>query len=202
MKKLISKKRKISYDSDDEDSNYGEAMGAEIKRNHIYLNGEINKDSITDLIDEIDRVSYDIIKVMFKYDIPTLPIYLHINSSGGCVHSAFRACDKILKNPVYIYTVVDGYCASAATFISIVGHKRFASQHSYFLIHQLSHGHGGKLRDLKDSLTNCKNIDKRIKELYLSKTKMDSKHLDSLIKKELEFNVDKALELGFIDSIY
>ena len=58
--------------SEDDD---GWVESSEIKCNHIYLEGDITQESSTDLINEIDRVSFDIIKIKFKYDIKDLPIY-------------------------------------------------------------------------------------------------------------------------------
>lgn len=192
---------KRSFSQVDESSDDGWVEGSEIKRNHLFLEGDITQESTTELISEIDRVSYDIIKMQFSYDIKELPIYLHINSRGGDVHQAFRIVDKILKNPIKVITIADGYVASAATFILIVGHQRWSTLHSYFLIHELSTGHEGKLRDLKDSVRNCKRIDKRISALYIKYTTIPENRLVSKLKKEREFDVDEALSLGFIDTI-
>ena len=39
---------------------------------------------------------------------------------------------------ISIYTVIEGYTASAGTLISVYGRKRFIRKNTYMLIHQLS----------------------------------------------------------------
>jgi len=46
----------------------------------------------------------------------TPPIILHINSFGGSLFHGLSGLDKILKCKVEVRTIVDGCCASAATF--------------------------------------------------------------------------------------
>ena len=185
----------------DSENDYGESNVGQIIKNHIYLRGEIDRDSIDDLITNIDEVTYDIIKIKFKYDIDSIKIYLHIDSEGGGVHQSFRAIDKIKRNKIPIVTIADGYIASAATLIFLSGSERWCTRHSYFLIHQLRSLHHGKICDLKDELKNCVRIENRIKQFYLNHTRIPKAKLEQQLKRELEFDANAALGLGMIDKI-
>ena len=59
----------------------------------------------------------------------------------------FNVVDVIERSPTPIYTYIDGYAASAATLISIAGHKRFMGKHSLMLLHELSGGNEGTYKD-------------------------------------------------------
>lgn len=199
ISRLCSAKKRSFDEIDSEDDGWIDS--SEVKRNHLYLEGSITQENISDLLSEIDRVSYDIIKIKFQFDLEDIPIYLHINSEGGEVHQAFRVVDKIKRNPVKVVTIGDGFVGSAATFIMIAGHHRQSTPNTHFLIHQLSSGCQGKISDLKDSTKNCKRIQERIARYYTEWTKLDTKKVESMLRKEREFDAEKALEFGLVDEL-
>ena len=82
-----------------------------------------------------------------KYD----DIFLHIQSYGGNVHDALSSVDTILNSEIPITTIIEGYAASAATLISIVGDYRYIFKNAYMLVHQLSSEFFGKKCDIDDS---------------------------------------------------
>ena len=55
-----------------------------------------------------------------EYSIEPPAIYLHINSDGGGIFDGFAGMDAILKCKTPIVTVIDGCCASAGTFLSLL----------------------------------------------------------------------------------
>ena len=73
-----------------------------------------------------------------------------------------------MKTPVYTY--VDGFAASAATLISVVGKKRFMTKNSLMLIHQLSGADSGKFYELQDQMSNMQILMNKINKIYLNKT--------------------------------
>jgi len=105
---------------------------------------------------------------MFK--IEPKPIYLHINSYGGCIFSAFTAIDFITNSSIPIYTIIEGASASAATLISVCGKKRYMCKNASMLIHQLSSGMIGKMSTLDDQYINLNEMMKKIKDIYLTNT--------------------------------
>ena len=135
------------------------------------------------------------------FEKPT--IHLHINCYGGYVDAGVSIMDTILalKKDVNIYTYVEGAAASAATFISMVGTKRFITRHSRMLIHQLSAACWGKYRDMKDDIENHDNLMIMIKEFYKEFTKVPMKELDEILDHDLWWDAKKCLELKLVDEI-
>jgi len=106
---------------------------------------------------------------------------------------------KLLKTPVYTY--IDGFAASAATLMSVCGKRRFMTENSVMLVHQLSGGASGKFEEIKNEYSNMVEFMEIIKKTYLNYGNISSQHLDDLLKQDLWLNSKKSLEYGFVDEI-
>ena len=69
------------------------------------------------------------------------------------------------------------------------------------LIHQLSAGYWGKYEELKDDMQNNDLIMNKIKDIYKEYTKIPSKKLDEVLKRDLWWDAKTCLEYGLIDEI-
>jgi ATP-dependent Clp protease protease subunit len=170
--------------------------------NHIYFYSEIDRESIFDLIMLIKEAEEENILTAFKLNIEEVPIYLHINSNGGCIFSAFTAIDIIQSCKVPIYTIIEGSSASAGTLISIVGKKRYIRPNAYMLIHQLSSGCWGKMSEIEDEYNNLKDLMERIKTIYKDNTTIPKKQLTDLLKHDLWLNSEKCISYGLADELW
>ena len=132
-------------------------------------------------------------------DPPT--IKLMINSGGGSVVSGIASMDTILRTKVPIHTYVDGFSASAATFLSVVGDYRFMSRNSYMLIHQLSTQFWGTYSNFEDEKQNLDLMMKTIKNVYKQYTKVPAKKLGEILKHDLLWDAKTCKEYGLIDEI-
>ena len=75
-----------------------------------------------------------------SYGTEPPPINIHIQSGGGSLMNAFYIVDLIQNINSKVNTYVDGYSASAASLMNVVGNKRYMTKNSMMLIHQLSSG--------------------------------------------------------------
>lgn len=128
-------------------------------------------------------------------------IFLHIHSYGGSFFSGIAAMDAILALDVPVVTIVDGCCASAATFMSIVGKKRFIGKNGYMMIHQMSGGSWGKFREIQDFYVNLEKFMRAIKQIYLKYTKLPERKLDEILDHDLWFDAETCLQYGLVDEI-
>lgn len=142
------------------------------------------------------------IKIFESATTPSLNVY--INSVGGYLMDGLSGMDTILKIKKYITvnTIVDGKCASAATLLSMVGTNRYIKEHSHVLIHQLSSAIWGTYEEIKDHMENSTSYMKMLKELYKTYTKIPMKKLDEILKHDLYFNSDLAIQYGIADKIF
>jgi ATP-dependent Clp protease protease subunit len=131
-----------------------------------------------------------------------MPIYLHINSFGGCIFSAFNAIDYIQASRVPVHTIIEGSTASAGTLISICGTKRYMRPNAHMLIHQLSSECWGKMAEIEDQYNNLKGLMVRIRTLYKNNTSIPDKELRKLLKKDLWLTSDKCIEYNLVDRLW
>ena len=170
--------------------------------NHIYFYSEVNRDSIYELGELLKEIEEENMSLAFKMNIEPIPIYLHINSYGGCIFSAFNAVDMIKACNVPVYSIIEGCAASAGTIISICAKKRFIRPNAYMLIHQLSSGCWGKMCEIEDEFTNLKEFMDNITNIYREHTSIPRKELNDLLKHDLWLNVDKCKKYKLVDEVW
>ena len=173
-----------------------------VHENKIYYYAGVNRDSASELNKKIGELESKSLTLGNSLDLeqpPTIKIY--INSGGGSVVSGISSMDTILRTKVPVHTYVDGFAASAATFLSVVGNYRFMSRNSYMLIHQLSSSFWGTYANFEDEKQNLDLMMKTIKNVYKKYTKVPMKNLDELLKHDLLWDADTCLKYGLIDEI-
>jgi ATP-dependent protease ClpP protease subunit len=173
--------------------------------NHIYFRTGVNKNSITKLTKLIYSANrkFDILQKTCKIaKIKPHDIFIHITTEGGDLIYGFLAYDVIRQSKIPINTVIEGHSCSAGTIISLAGKKRYASENSFMLIHQLSTNCGGNFEQLKDHHENNKLIMERIKKIYLSNTFMKKGELETLLKRDIYLDVKTCIKKGIVDDIY
>jgi ATP-dependent protease ClpP protease subunit len=192
-------KRKRSGDDDDDTEDTSSIVR---ENNSIYFYSEIDRDSIFKLLGFLREAEEYCLLTSYKTRVENIPIYLHINSNGGCIHSAFSAIDAIKKCRVPVYSVIEGATASAGTLISVVCKKRFIRPNAYMLIHQLSSSCWGKMNEIEDEYKNLTELMERITQIYIDNSKMRKKQLDAMLKHDLWLNTEVAIANGLVDALY
>lgn len=159
-------------------------------KNNIYYSGPISDESIF-------AITSNLITQQYR---DNTEINLHIQSPGGALLPTLGLVDLIRTSDIPINTYIDGYVASAATLISIVGTNRFMSKHGTMLIHQLKMGaEYGKYNEIKDYAANAETLMNIIKELYLENSNMDTETLNYLLDHDLWLNSTRCKEYGLVD---
>ena len=115
----------------------------------IYFYGKVTDETCLQLTQTLKMMDIEAKhqKVMYPQLEPVID--LHIQSGGGSLMPTLYVCDVIKNSDTPIHTYIDGYCASAASLISVCGSKRYMTRHSALLIHQLSGTAAGKFNELK-----------------------------------------------------
>jgi ATP-dependent protease ClpP protease subunit len=171
----------------------------------IYFKGKVTNDKVEKLIEIIDKKNKTITTMKnnpMVLDVVPKPIHLHITSYGGDLLAGFRAIDAIKRSKIPIYTIVDGYAASAATLMSVAGVKRFMTPNSYMLIHQLSSVTFGKFWEIKDDFENCNMWMQNIYEIYEKNTKMNMEEIKTTLEHDIWWSARKCVEKGLVDDVY
>jgi ATP-dependent protease ClpP protease subunit len=172
--------------------------------NKIYFYKSVSKETVLNLLITIKQTIKKMKEVNNEYSVEEIPIYLFINSEGGDYFAGISAHDQIKNLDYPIYTVIDGMVASAGTFLSLAGRKRYINKHAWVLIHQIKTWFGGMYtyEQLKDEMQNCDNIMKSLNQMYLENTKIKQKKLDTFFKHDLYINAEDCIKLGIAESVY
>ena len=172
-----------------------------VHENKIYYYAGVNRESVVELNKKIGELESKNLIMSNTLDIDTPPIKVLINSGGGSITAGISSMDTILRCKVPVETYVDGFCASAGTFLSVVGDTRYMSRNSYMLIHQLSSSLWGKYSEIEDEKKNLDLMMETIKNVYKEYTKVPMDKLDEILKHDLLWDAKTCLEYGLIDKI-
>ena len=172
-----------------------------VHENKIYYYANVNRDSAVELNKKVGELESKCLTLGHNLDIDFPTIKVLINSGGGSITAGISSMDTILRCKVPVHTYVDGFAASAATFLSVVGEKRYMSRNSYMLIHQLSSNFWGKYSEFEDEKQNLDLMMKTIKDVYKKYTKLPMKKLDEILKHDLMWDANTCLKYGLVDEI-
>lgn len=169
--------------------------------NEIFFYCYIDKSSILKLRTEITKLSNKNKLLAINNSIPIPPIKLYINSEGGELASALSIVDFIIRSDVPIHTIIEGEAASAATLISVVGHRRFITKNSHMLIHQVRGGMWGKMAEFEEEILNMKMYSDKLISIYKKYTNIEEDKLVKILKKDILWDSKKCLKYGLVDEI-
>jgi len=201
VRKAVAKSK---VEHNDETVKCGDDNGADLGNvhNRIYFYIDVNRGSILDLNKKIRELGSDLLVQQTKLGLDEPPpIYLHIHSYGGSVYAGLAGMAEIINAPVPVITIVDGGAASAATFLSVVGHKRLINRDAQILIHQVSAGIWGTYEEIKDNAKNLDLLMKTVRSIYTQHTKIPEKKLIEMLKKDLWWDAKTCLRYGLVDEI-
>ena len=193
--------KNLIINSSAEESSVSEVGIIQDINNDIYFYAPVTQRSCFELknkLMDLDAKS-KIFQVQYKIDPP--PIHLHIQSEGGSLYHTLYIIDLIRKMETPVYTYVDDFAASAASLMSVVGAKRYMTENSLILIHQLSGSESGKYNEMQDQMTNMRILMSIIRKIYLEYTKLDENTLNALLQKDLWLESKTCLAYGLVDEI-
>jgi ATP-dependent Clp endopeptidase proteolytic subunit ClpP len=181
---------------------YKEPRFLETVENRIYFYSEVDIDRILQLNRTIREEGIELLVRSKNLGFEEVPkIFLHLFSYGGSIHAGFAGMDAILSSPIPVYTIIDGACASAGTFLSVVGKRRYIHKNAFILIHQLSSFMWGKYEEMKDDMANIEKFMSLITRVYKQYTKMPAEKIIEILKRDLWFDAEEALHYGLVDEV-
>lgn len=149
--------------------------------------------SIRKQLKEIDNLKVDEIEVL-------------ITSLGGYVDEALQIHDALKSHPAKVTTIVQGFCASAATIIACAGDRRIISPNALYLIHKcMSDVWDANENDLEAELDDQRTINGTIFNIYKGVLKKDEADLRALFEANdgdgKWITAEDALAFGFATEI-
>lgn len=176
----------------------------DIEERIIYLEGYIGGED-----DPADDNSIGIAKRIMQYNREDKliapeerkPIKIFIDSGGGDACGTVTLVNTIMMSKTPIYTINLRDSLSAAGYIFMSGHKRFAFPGSTVLIHSGSIGYSGDKDKVDAMRKHYDKITKALDDLILNKTKIDAKTLRTKSSREWFMGVDDMIKYGVADQV-
>lgn len=203
--KRFAKAQEEKVVSSPSSSNEENKLTVETIHNHVYFYADVDSDRVLALIREIrsidDQLRNERLSRMIPKDIPMTPIWLHIQSGGGDLFAGLSAADQLDMIETPIYSIVEGYVASAATLISLSCKKRYILPNAFMLIHEFSTGLWGKHREFRDEMYLQEMLMSELVDFYSKKTSLKKKKVRKLLDHDSWFSAKQCVEYELCDGI-
>lgn len=128
-------------------------------------------------------------------------IELHIQSPGGSCSDGFAIANLLKAHVGRKVAVIDGFCASAATFAAMVCDEVHMHAQSMMLIHDPSGMAAGGADDLDTMAGLLRSISALMKDLYQKKTGASAETVGSWLSKDTWFTPGEALVARLVDKV-
>lgn len=158
------------------------------------------------LVGEIDEVSSTVIcSYLQLFALENKPIYMYINSPGGCLLSGYAIIDQMLATPCKIYTIVRGHAYSMGAIIAAFGTKgcRFITPNSSMMIHSLIvQNPPGPIEEQEGLMKHIREDYDRFLVIFSKKLKVSVAKLGMMMKENTWLDTKGAMKLGIVDGIW
>lgn len=134
-------------------------------------------------------------------DLKVKVIHLRLNSPGGDVFAG-RAMEQALReHEAKVIVHIDGYAASAASFVAMAGDEILIGKGSFVMIHKAWTIAMGNANDFLDTASLLEKVDGTIAQTYADRTGQDVKAISKMMEDETWLTADEAVANGFADKI-
>lgn len=128
-------------------------------------------------------------------------IHLRIDCPGGDVFAA-RAMERAIReHSSKVIAHIDGYAASAASFLAVACDEVIIASGGFFMIHKawaFAYGNSDDLLKIADLLDK---VDESLINTYEAETKLSASAIKTYMTEETWFNAEESVKYGFADSI-
>lgn len=128
-------------------------------------------------------------------------VHLRINSPGGDVFAARAMEQAVREYNGNIIAHVDGYAASAATYVALSAREVEINAGGFFMIHNAWTLGYGNARDLRKTADVLDQLDTTIVNTYARRTNLGDAELRAMMEEETWINADDAVKYGFANRV-
>ena len=170
----------------------------DIQHRRIFITEEIDDSSIQQPCEWIMRYNLE------DNGVPKeerKPILLYIDTCGGAVDAGLKLIDTILLSETEVRVICAQRCYSMGFYIFLAGHKRYASKHASFLLHDGTTFTYDSASKARDRMEFERKLEDRIRDYVLERSNITGEEYDSNMRKEWYMFSDEAKERGVVDFI-
>lgn len=155
----------------------------------INLYGEITEESARDFVQALEAMQ------------PGESLELHINSNGGSVIGGLAIFDAIANKDGEKTAIIEGICASAATYAALACNTVKMQANATFMIHKAEAGLYGTLEDIENDLQFFRELQNKILNIYAARTGKTPEELYNEMPRPVYMTAEQAKAAGYVDII-
>lgn len=185
----------------------------ENKAAKVKLNDQVDKFSIDQVIEEIDKTygmkgvedSFAIGEIVACAEnaIDTLTVEIH--TGGGSVFDGYRlfnSMQELRNRGVSVTARINTLAASMGSVIAMAADKVEIAANGRMMIHEASTAMAGDAEKMRQTANLLEGISDEIAAIYATKTGKTQIEMRDLMKSETWMTAKQAVEMGFADSIF
>lgn len=139
------------------------------------------------------------VKAVAAIDAPL--IHVRVNSPGGSVFGGRAMQNALAQHKAKVIAHVDGYAASAASFVILGADEIEMAPGSFLMIHKAWSIAMGNSDDFLQSAALLEQIDGTLIDSYAERTGIDKAKLADMLAAETWIEAGDAVEQGFADRV-
>jgi ATP-dependent Clp protease protease subunit len=162
----------------------------------VFLTGEIDETSAALTCAQLLSLEFDTTAKS------TRPVLLYVNSPGGAVYEAFGIIDMINllhSRGCDVYTIGNGFCASAGALILSQGIKRYITPNCRVMIHQPLGGMRGQVTDMEIQVREVSFLKNRLIQMLMHRTGQTYEVICASVERDRYMSAQEALDFGIVD---
>jgi len=133
--------------------------------------------------------------------VDTEILNIRYNTPGGDVFAARAMEQAVINHPSKTRSHVDGYAASAGSYMALAADEVIIAESAFFMIHKAWTFAYGNSDDLMQTAELLEQIDETLVNTYAKSTGQKPEDILTWMAAETWIGAEKAVELGFADSI-
>lgn len=141
----------------------------------------------------------EFVKELMSISAPV--IHIRVNSPGGEVFAARAIEAAIREHKSRCIAHIDGYAASAASFVAIACDEVEISKGAFFMIHKAWTMEAGNADDFAKTAAWLEKIDATLAETYAAETGLSVEEVSAMMAEETWMTAQDAVDKGFADRI-
>lgn len=128
-------------------------------------------------------------------------IRLFVNSRGGYVKEAMSIRAELLRHAAHKVAFIDGYAASAASFLITACEEVKMLSGSMQMLHNMIVNIEGNANELRKAADDLDKLMEGNRQIYLEKVNIDEARLIEIMEAETWLNAAECVQIGLADEV-
>lgn len=128
-------------------------------------------------------------------------LIINFNSAGGLCDVGLHLYNVIKNSPAKTVGIVEGFCASIASYILMACKQRIGYSNSIIMIHRPWCQFAGNAQEMQKEVDALNTYSSALELAYIENSKIEESEIKSMLDNETYLTADEALNIGFLTAV-